>query len=223
MARDKSDVTAVNVLAGMVDNAQSQVRASSELVPQKFRDEGVTVAGVRITPTGLRLKDLMNIAQFTAVGEALFLLSSASKFCLGDWAEQAPRHESAYRQMAEKYGYEVSSLDNMASVCRRVPISLRNENLTFNHHVAVAKLDTNNQKKYLQAAVDEGLSVRALRERVNGESNRKVNRIIQTDKRMRKTFIYDEWSELTDEQKRAVYDEHVARVNMMREWEDYPD
>lgn len=222
MAHSKSEVTSRNVLSGMVMD-EPRIEPVKALVPKQFKENGVTVAGIRITPIGLRSNDLMNIEQFTAVGDALFLLSSASKFCLGDWAVQAPRHEDAYQQLAEKYGYEVSSLDNMASICRRIDISLRNENLTFNHHVCVAKLDKEEQAKYLRQAVDEGLSVRALRELVNGESKRKVNKIIQTDRRMRKTFVYDEWNGLTDEQKRAVYDEHVNRIEMMAEWEGYED
>ena len=45
-------------------------------------------------------------------------------------------------------------------------MSCRQDNLSFEHHKQVAKLDTENQKEFLQKAVDEKLSVRELRSEI---------------------------------------------------------
>ena len=55
---------------------------------------------------------------------------------------------------------------NNGSVCNRVEASRRRESLSYSHHAEVAYLDPEDQDKFLQLAIDEGLSVRKLREQI---------------------------------------------------------
>ena len=84
---------------------------------------------------------------------------------------------------------DIKTWQNNASVCSRIEISRRREDLTFSHHSEVAYLEPeqfpedsamrkmNDPKRmqdfYLQQAVDNGLSVRALRDLINDAKGKK--------------------------------------------------
>ncbi len=56
----------------------------------------------------------------------------------------------------------VSTWMNNASVCRRIPNSLRSDALSYSHHAIVAYLEPSDIKKYLQLAEENNLSSRQL-------------------------------------------------------------
>jgi len=60
-------------------------------------------------------------------------------------------------------GYDIASLRNMAWVASRFDLSLRNDKLTWSHHVLLAPLDAEEQRRWLQHASEERLSVADLR------------------------------------------------------------
>lgn len=98
-------------------------------------------------------------------GRALRRVKGALKFVLGDWLNFG---EAAY---GEKYSQALTlwpesnygSLANTAYVCSNVDISCRHENLTFEHHYTVAKLDPDKQKELLDLAEENDWTVSELR------------------------------------------------------------
>jgi len=56
------------------------------------------------------------------------------------------------------------------SVSERVDSSLRNEHLSYNHHIEVAKLSEDKQVEFLSRASEEKLSVRELRQEIRKDN-----------------------------------------------------
>ena len=83
---------------------------------------------------------------------------------------------------------DVKTWQNNASICRRIERSRRREELTFSHHAEVAYLEADQfpegsalaemndaprmQDFYLAMAIENGLSVRALRDKINADKGR---------------------------------------------------
>jgi len=72
-----------------------------------------------------------------------------------------------YAQALDSTDYEHGSLRNMVYVAEAVETSLRNDNLSWHHHKAVAPLAPEEQREMLDRAEAEGLSVAALRAIIN--------------------------------------------------------
>src|SRR5262249_31940688 len=87
---------------------------------------------------------------------------------LGDWWAYGYHKygERKAKTAAKKLRYEFTTLMNIGSVARRIETSLRREDLTFSHHVEVAKLDPADQKYWLNQAVRCRWSVAALRQHI---------------------------------------------------------
>jgi hypothetical protein len=60
-------------------------------------------------------------------------------------------------------GYDVASLRNMAWVASQFDLSLRSDKLTWSHHVLLAPLEPEEQKRWLDRALEQRLSVADLR------------------------------------------------------------
>ena len=91
-------------------------------------------------------------------------LRDRCQFWLGDLLNYGEkRWGETYAQAAEQSGYTEESLANMKWVADRVESSLRNDNLSYSHHVAVAPLAADEQKEWLDKAENEGLNVKQLR------------------------------------------------------------
>jgi len=65
--------------------------------------------------------------------------------------------------------HDVKTWQNNASVCRRIQLSRRREELSYSHHAEVSPLEPAQQDTYLQLAVDNLLSVRQLREKIRAD------------------------------------------------------
>ena len=73
-------------------------------------------------------------------------LGSATQFWIGDWAnlyvgdEKDDRLRGAlYNKLADEFGFNLKTLQNYASVCRNLDVSLRRETLNFSIHRIVAE------------------------------------------------------------------------------------
>jgi hypothetical protein len=101
-------------------------------------------------------------------GQELAKTDTNRQFEIGDWlhAGYTRWQRKAYSEALTIFkGYNRASLRNLASVAKQVPTSLRNDNLSWNHHVSVAKFSENPdyQKKWLEAAVTNDWSSKQLR------------------------------------------------------------
>jgi len=123
---------------------------STDIIP------ALSVGVFTAAPTGLVVADgpAPEFEIWFSYGEALRKIKGALKFVLGDWLNFG---ENAY---GEKYAQALSlwpestygSLANTAYVCSNVPFSCRHENLSFEHHYTVAKLEQDKQKELLDKA-----------------------------------------------------------------------
>lgn len=108
--------------------------------------------------------------QWAATGRRLGMIGRCSQWWIGDWIRYgAARWGERYAQAARITGYDVASLRNMAWVASQYEdLSLRNDKLTWSHHVLLAPLEVPERAVWLQRAVEERLSVADLRIELHG-------------------------------------------------------
>ena len=130
---------------------------------------------IALTRTGLQISDELSFEEWQAMAARFGAAMSSAAFVIGDWLvygedhfrgqQRLPNFESesvgARRVSSEIYnealrltGLDRSTLITYAYVSRRVPASLRNEHLSWEHHKAVAKLDEEQQQHWLQIALN---------------------------------------------------------------------
>jgi hypothetical protein len=134
-------------------------------------------AKVQITRTGLQLTDNLTFSEWEAMAERFGAAMSSAAFVIGDWLVYGEDHfrgqgrlpgfeENAipsrkvsgeiYEAALRLTGLDRTTLATYAYVARRVPPSLRNEQLSWEHHKAVARLEPHQQTKWLEIAMEEG-------------------------------------------------------------------
>jgi hypothetical protein len=112
-------------------------------------------------------------AEWLATGRRLGAIGRCSQWWIGDWVRYgAGRWGEKYAEAARVTGYDVASLRNMAWVASRFELSLRNDKLTWSHHVLLAPLDRREQRRWLRRAAEERLSVADLRLELRTARNR---------------------------------------------------
>jgi hypothetical protein len=103
-------------------------------------------------------------SDWLATGRRLGAIGRCSQWWIGDWVRYGTsRWGEKYAEAARVTGYDVASLRNMAWVASRFDLSLRNDKLTWSHHVLLAPLEPDEQAKWLRRASEERLSVADLR------------------------------------------------------------
>lgn len=105
--------------------------------------------------------------EWKAVGHRLCSCKGSLNFWLGDWlnygnAAYGEKYSTAMEifkaEGHEEYGLEGKTLRNIASIARRIPMSLRRDNLSWSHHVLVADnfdTDKDKEKWIVKASVNE--------------------------------------------------------------------
>lgn len=103
-------------------------------------------------------------SDWLSTGRRLGAIGRCSQWWIGDWVRYGTsRWGEKYAEAARVTGYDVASLRNMAWVASRFDLSLRNDKLTWSHHVLLAPLDPDAQRQWLRRASEERLSVADLR------------------------------------------------------------
>ncbi len=139
--------------------AETRALTGSESLPLASAFEGC-----QFTDTQLLLPPGLPFERWQAIGETLKRIEKSVLFWVGDWLRYGERtFGETYAQTADAIGYSVGTLQNAVWVANAVDPSLRNENLTFNHHCAVAPLPPTQQAILLEQAQRENLSVSELR------------------------------------------------------------
>jgi hypothetical protein len=121
-----------------------------------------------ICATGLTLPKDLDQKEWEKVGEKLGTIHTGIQWAIGDWWCYGHHTYGKRAEVAAKkiLPYEFGTLMNMGMVARKVAPSLRNEALGFAHHQAVAKLEPDDQKKWLAKAVRFKLSVKKLQDQI---------------------------------------------------------
>lgn len=121
----------------------------------------------RFTPTGLLVTGEPDFATWEQLGQRLHYIEGAVHWWIGDWLNYGEgRWGQMYSQALEATEFTYGTLANDKFVAGQIEFSLRNENLSFSHHVEVAKLPPNAQQRWLDKAEREELSTRDLRHRI---------------------------------------------------------
>ena len=121
-----------------------------------------------IHATHAEISDNVTFDEWLEFGRQCVRAAESLQWAIGDWinfgedkfAGAAPGngsadgliHQTRYDLAVRNLPLEYGTLRNIASVCRRVPLSFRNDKLLFSHHVVVASLEPAKQKKYLGMA-----------------------------------------------------------------------
>jgi len=131
------------------------------------------------TATGIAIKDEIPLPTLRDLTKNVAIMFEASgkqhahaAMVLGDilnfWEEKFPG-EDATQQIEtarEWMRVQVKTIHNWMWVASKVEPSRRRENLSLEHHVAVAKLPAGEQTEYLRLADDEGMSVTELKSKI---------------------------------------------------------
>jgi hypothetical protein len=103
-------------------------------------------------------------AEWLASGRRLGAIGRCSQWWIGDWIRYgASRWGERYAEAARVTGYDAASLRNMAWVASQFDPSLRSDKLTWSHHVLLAPLEPEEQRRWLDRALERRLSVADLR------------------------------------------------------------
>jgi len=103
-------------------------------------------------------------AEWLSAGRRLGAIGRCSQWWIGDWIRYGTaRWGEKYAEAARVTGYDVASLRNMAWVAAQFDLSLRSDKLTWSHHVLLAPLEPDEQRRWLEQAQDQRLSVADLR------------------------------------------------------------
>lgn len=123
----------------------------------------------------LVLPEGLEIQEWKQVGHSLCRCKDSLQFWIGDWINYGQKAYSRDKyneamlifgdEGGRNYGYDQHTLENFASICKRVESSLRREHLSFGHHEVVAAMTPDRQDYWLGIAEKEKLSVDAFRQR----------------------------------------------------------
>jgi len=209
-----------------------------------------------INRTGLEVHNHLSFEEWSGLAPLLSEAARGVAFVIGDWLNYGRDRfqlclpgfegcrsgrrvsEEAYETVLSQTGLDRATLHTYAHVSRKVPSSLRNKDLSWEHHKIVAKLPPADQQLWLRMASDQlakgsPVSTRRLRrsisagrlldvEEVSLPENDKgienhipfVNRLVSWWSRMREQGWTDE---ATPEQRAALKRDLEPIVSIYRE------
>jgi hypothetical protein len=90
------------------------------------------------------------------------------QFWVGDLINsiESSRYSDKYSQALDATEYSLGSLQNNKYVASKVPLENRRPELSFEAHKAVAPLSPEKQKEYLDKAVENGWTIKELRQEI---------------------------------------------------------
>jgi phage N-6-adenine-methyltransferase len=121
------------------------------------------------TPVSWQPRGTLTFDEWLAVGNTFAQISSSINWWVGDWLNYGEkRYGETYSQGMNLTHWTLERLANVKSITRSVKSSLRNELLSWSHHIEVAALEPEEQAVWLNRAEVESWSVRRLREEIKG-------------------------------------------------------
>jgi hypothetical protein len=119
-------------------------------------------------PLALDLPAGLTFTQWEAEGRRLSFSSHALQWFIGDWWNAGERFGEEQRAETAKrlFGLEYGTVRNYGSVAGRVPVSLRSDIVPFSHYREVASLPAETAQDLINRAVEQSLTVQALRREV---------------------------------------------------------
>jgi len=126
-----------------------------------------------LTRTGLTIDKSVTETDWKKIGQTLRTIEGSIQFWIGDWLRfgegKGYIERGKYEQAEEITGMERKTLRNAAYVSGAIESSLRKDDLSFSHHMAVAPLEPKEQAKWLNKASAEETTYRDLRDEIRQE------------------------------------------------------
>jgi hypothetical protein len=168
-----------------------------------------------ICRTGLKVHGELSFEEWAEMAPILNEAARGIAFVVGDWlvygSGRFGRTGGVNRVKAEDYekavnltGLDRTTLQNYAHVSRKVPPSLRNKELSWEHHKVVAKLAPPDQGHWLSVAVENGGGDRPV-------STRRLRKSIQAGR------LLDEEEVNLPSSDRGI-ENHIPFVNRLVAW-----
>jgi len=120
-----------------------------------------------VTATGIEFFGDLSLEEWDELGRTLIPFAKKIGFMLGDWINYGSKaYGTKYKEALEVTGIPPKTLRNYASVARRVGPSLREPSLGHEHHAAVARLESHEQRYWLELTKEHNLTIRRLRKSI---------------------------------------------------------
>lgn len=176
-------------------HAIEPVLPENALVPQP---DGVMVYKRFVMhPTTLSIPEDTTQEEWMDFGVVLKQIDTKISWIIGEWAEYANKNWGyTYEQIAQHFGYEVSTLMSYASIVRKIPTLIRNQSLSFAHHRLVANLPEIQQELWLNQAEKMHWNVAQMRDAMHPKRERDEGEITARKLRKRVRVFSDEIEEL---------------------------
>jgi hypothetical protein len=133
-------------------------------------DPGVAHSPSAISRVAWQPQRDLDWAEWLASGRRLGTIGRGSQWWIGDWVRYGmSRWGEHLKEAAKVTGYDVTSLRNMARITTRFDLSLRNDSLSWSHHVLLAPLEPEQRRYWLERAEADRLTVADLRLELRAE------------------------------------------------------
>lgn len=135
----------------------------------------INVPKCQFSSTELFIDESTTYNEWENIGQFLKSLDKYVQFWIGDWVRFGERkYGKTYEKALENTDLAYETLATNKYVAEKVESSLRNENLSFSHHKAVAPLTPTEQKQWLDKAEKENISVREFRKQIQAANKPKT-------------------------------------------------
>lgn len=125
----------------------------------------LVVSSFRLTKHGLHPLNTPTLADWQQCGAFLKEADQSVQFWIGDWLNYGERTwGKKYEEALQQTGLDYQTLRDYKWVSAHVPLSLRNDKLSFHHHRQIANLAPAQQTHFLEKAASEGWSVVKLKQ-----------------------------------------------------------
>ncbi len=202
--------------------------AQSKLVIHK--DGSMKCGAAELTKTGITNVSDLNEQDLEFFGNVVFQLDNAVQWWIGDWLNQVDLvWGRGIEQVAEETGRERSTLYDYKSVSKKVPFSVRTEELSYNHHRVIAyDADPQDEAEWLywinlalHGEDGKRWSVARLKREIKHqltEGQEKGADWFRPVEVLMEKYTKQRWRKLDKASRRAIYDRLKKIITNMEEW-----
>jgi hypothetical protein len=157
--------TAVHsAMSATAAHAAAHARAQPGRQPAGGADGSEQGRHARLSPTAWMPGEHIEYHSWILEGRRIGAIGRGSPWWVGDWLHYGTtRWGERYLEAVKVTGYDAKSLRNMRYVSSRFELSLRRDNLTWSHPALLAAMEPDEQRYWLDRAVDNRFSVDDLR------------------------------------------------------------
>lgn len=202
--------------------------AQSKIVIHK--DGTMKCGAADLTKTGIANLEQLNEQDLEFFGNVVFQLDNAVQWWIGDWLNQVDLvWGRGIEQVAEETGRERSTLYDYKSVSKKVPFSVRTEELSYNHHRVIAfDADPQDEAEWLywinlalEGEDGKRWSVARLKREIKHqltENNPKGADWYRPVEMLIEKYTKKRWRKLSTASRRRIYEGLKKVVQNMEEW-----